>query len=49
MMSMLFALEIPILLTSFTLVLTTLLLKSGTAEVWATVGKLVSSWVTLKV
>ena len=48
-MSTLFALEIPILLISFTLALMTLLSKSGTAEVWATVEKLVSSWVTQKV
>ena len=49
MMSMLFVLEISIPLIFSTLVLMTLLSKSGTAEAWATVEKLVSLWVTLRV
>ncbi len=49
MMSMPSALEILILLISSTLALTTLLLKFGTEEAWATAEKLVSSWVTQRV
>ena len=49
MMSMLFALEIQILLISSTLALMTLLLKSGTGEAWGIAEKLVSSWVTQRV
>ena len=49
MMSMLYALEIQILLISSTLALTILLLKSGTGGAWAIAEKLVSSWVTQRV
>lgn len=49
MMSTLFALEIQILLIFSILVLTILLLKSGTGGAWATAEKLVFSWVTPRV